>query len=65
LRILQERKAEDAAAGRQVSAERVGRADDGVLRDQPQRPRRDPVVLGHLGGARLHLLAAREVAPDR
>jgi len=33
--------------------------------DQPERPRRDPVVRGHLGRVGLQLLAAGEVAPQR
>jgi len=48
-----------------VGAERVRRADDGVGRNQPQCTRGDPVVLAHVGGASLVLLAAGEVAPQR
>ena len=48
-----------------MAAERVRRGDDGVVRDQAQRPRSDAVVLADDVLARAELLAAGERAPQR
>ena len=62
-RILEKREAKDTGACGEMSAERVGRADDCTRRDERERPVGDPVVLADALCGRLELLAAREEPP--
>ena len=63
-RVLADREAEEAAARGEVRAERVRRGHDGVVGDQPERSRRDAVVVADERRARLEVLR-RPGSPPR
>ncbi len=64
-RVLDRREAEHAAPGRELPAERVGRAHHRARRDQAHGPLRDPIVRGDARHEGAVGLPAREEAPQR